>query len=323
MIPTLDLFSGIGGFSYALKQVCKTVAYCEIDQDCKQVISNLISKKRLENAKIYSDITKIDKNDLRFLKPEMLTAGFPCQDISVSNPNGKGLNGNRSGLFFEIMRLVDELPSISYLLLENSPMIKNRGLFVVKKELKKRGFKLCWGIFEARMVGALHKRRRWIGFAYKKDKSNLGGIDIKKYDWEKNIDLVVKRDENTKRNIKRCKMLGNSIVPQMIQYAWNVLIKQGEGQVYPDGLYNNDKEIVMTDGKIVIKKERWATPTYTRWEQYRKLTQRGAQLLGNQVYYNKNFADTSVPVNMRDKFYTLNPNFVEHLMGYPKGWTIY
>lgn len=323
MLRTLDLFSGIGGFSYALKPVAKTVAYCEIKQDCRNVLTNLIKQNKIDNCNIYHDVCEVKGSDLSDLQPELLTAGFPCQDIASCNPNGKGLKGSRTGLFYEIVRIIDETPSINYVLLENSPIIKTKGLRTVKNELHKRKFKLVWGYFEARMVGALHKRKRWICFAYRNNPQSLKQIPkhFIDFDWTKDVETVVPRGFTEK---KRCMMLGNAVVPQVIRYAWNILLENAhiEGEVKTiKTLKNNDKKIFLYDGNNTIIKDRWATPTYTRWEQYRKLTDRGAQMLSNQIYYNQKFRDLKIPRNMRDKHYSINPNFVEHLMGYPKDWT--
>jgi len=238
------------------------------------------------------------------------------------------LKGARSGLFYEICRLIDELPSVEYVLLENSPVIRIRGLNAVRKELTSRGFKLKWGYFEARMVGALHKRKRWICFGYRTD-TNMPLIEKKylRFPWKKGFsgDLVIEKTDENRDLRERCCVLGNAIVPQMVRYAWNILtshIKPGEVENIPI-LENNDKEVVLYDGGKYIKKKRWATPTYTRWDQYKILTYRGYQMLGNQIYYCKDLkVPESIPINKRDKYYRINPCFVEFLMGYPKDWTI-
>jgi DNA (cytosine-5)-methyltransferase 1 len=329
MIPTLDLFSGIAGFSYALNSIAKTVAYCEINKDCRDLLSNLMNNKKIDEAPIFEDITKLTGLDLKKLKPKMLTAGFPCTDISGANINGKGLDGSRSGLFFEIMRIIDETPSISYILLENSPMIRIRGLSRIRKELKKRNFNLVWGYFEAKMVGALHKRKRWICFGYKELGTDLKYINEKsiKYNWTKTIPLIVKKTPENKNYLNRCMMLGNSIVPQMIRYAWNVLLQNtfdsNKNEVKDiKSIYTNNVSVILYDSKNTITKHRWATPTFSRWGQYKILTERGTHNLSNQIFYKEDLqVDSNIPINMRDKFYRINPNFIENLMGYPKDWT--
>lgn len=328
MIPTIDLFSGIGGFSYALKQVTQTVAYCEIKDDCRNLLNTLMTKKIIDKAPIFEDITQLKGSDLQVFNPKMLMCGWPCQDISGANINGKGLNGKKSGLFFEIMRLLDEISTISYVMLENSPMIRIKGLSRIKKEFKKRNFKLVWGYFSARMVGALHRRKRWICFAYKNIDEDLKLIDMKyiSYDWKKQIPLIIKQNSSSKYNIARCQMLGNSIVPQMIRYAWNVLLENrkfgGEVKDIKELKNNHHEKIILYDGKNYFETKPWSTPVYTRWDQYRNIIERTSRNLPNQIFYRQDLdIPSSIPINMRDKYYQINPNFIEHLMGYPKDYT--
>jgi len=110
-------------------------------------------------------------DDVRTLKPHLLPkpidivyGGFPCQDISVAG-NRKGLAGERSGLFFEIVRLVRELrPRL--LFLENVPAITVRGLDRVLLELTALGYDSRWTIVSAAEVGAPHIRERWFLLAH-------------------------------------------------------------------------------------------------------------------------------------------------------------
>ena len=94
---------------------------------------------------------------------DIWTGGFPCQDISCAG-KGVGLHGSRSGMFFEIVRLlhgVQRRPD--WLLLENVPALLSRGLDRVLDELAGAGY-TCWPVVVgAWAVGAPHKRDRvWI-----------------------------------------------------------------------------------------------------------------------------------------------------------------
>ena len=85
----LDLFSGIGGFSLGLERVgFETVAFCEIDKYCQEVL------KKIWNKKIYNDVKEITKQKLKsdgIEFPEVITGGFPCQPFSVAGSR-KGSN---------------------------------------------------------------------------------------------------------------------------------------------------------------------------------------------------------------------------------------
>jgi DNA (cytosine-5)-methyltransferase 1 len=97
----VDAFSGIGGFSLALGPVARTVAYIDNNPGANAVLASQIQKGALDAAPILQDITTVSKRHLPVDRIDIVTAGFPCQDISALNPNGRGLSGERSGLFFE------------------------------------------------------------------------------------------------------------------------------------------------------------------------------------------------------------------------------
>ena len=106
MLYGLDLFSGIGGITKALEGYVVPVAYCENDRYAQGVLLSRMGDGDLPRAPIWDDV--------RTLKSEMLPAidiiygGFPCQDISVAGRGG-GLDAERSGLFFEVARLVGDI----------------------------------------------------------------------------------------------------------------------------------------------------------------------------------------------------------------------
>lgn len=89
MLRVMDLFSGIGGFSLGLKRAggFQTVAYCEIDPYCQEVLSARMRDGSLDTAPICTDITKLDGRPWRGLA-DAITGGFPCQDISWAGPGG-------------------------------------------------------------------------------------------------------------------------------------------------------------------------------------------------------------------------------------------
>src|SRR5690606_17491199 len=89
----------------------------------------------------------------------IIYGGFPCQDINVAG-RGKGLEGERSGLFFEIMRLAKEIQP-KFLFLENVPAITRRGGWECVHAISALGYDCRWCVISAASVGALHKRERW------------------------------------------------------------------------------------------------------------------------------------------------------------------
>lgn len=91
----------------------------------------------------------------------VISGGFPCQDISCAG-KGKGLEGERSGLWFEMARTIREIrPRFAFV--ENSPLLVRRGLRRVLADFSEMGYNAKWGIISARDSGAPHDRKRiWI-----------------------------------------------------------------------------------------------------------------------------------------------------------------
>lgn len=100
---------------------------------------------------------------------DIISGGFPCQDISIAG-HGKGLEGKRSGLIFEVFRLIAET-NPSFVFLENVPAIRTRGGERVGKELASIGYDCRWTTLSAAEVGAPHKRERWFLLGARRDLS--------------------------------------------------------------------------------------------------------------------------------------------------------
>ena len=154
----LDLFSGIGGFALAAQWVWKDdleiVGFCEIEEYAQKVL-----KKNFPNVSIYKDITKLNGKEIKNI--DLLTGGFPCQDISIAG-KGAGIEGERSGLWSEMYRIISEIRP-KYALIENVPMLIHRGFERVLCDLAKIGYDAEWQVIGADDVGARHRRKRiWI-----------------------------------------------------------------------------------------------------------------------------------------------------------------
>ena len=109
---------------------------------------------------------RVHEGDVRLFDPseyagrvDCLHAGFPCQDISVAG-GGEGINGARSGLYRQVLRVADAIHP-RYLFLENVGAIVGRGLGIVLGDLAARGYHARWTCLSAAEVGAPHKRDRW------------------------------------------------------------------------------------------------------------------------------------------------------------------
>ena len=159
---SVSLFAGVGGFDLALQRAgVKVVSAVEIDKHAQKVLS-----KQFPVTAIHSDIKEVTGDQLRAdgFRPEdgIITGGFPCQDLSVAGAR-QGLAGERSGLFWQIIRLTDELKP-KWLILENVPGLlssnKGRDMGIVIGALVDRGYGVCWRVLDAQHFGVAQRRRR-------------------------------------------------------------------------------------------------------------------------------------------------------------------
>jgi DNA (cytosine-5)-methyltransferase 1 len=164
MLYGLDLFSGIGGISLALAPWVKPIAYCENDRYAKDVLLSRMRDGQISSTPIWDDVTTLLPEMLPRNGIDIIFGGFPCQDISVAG-NGAGLEGKRSGLFHEIIRLTKGIKP-AYVFLENVPAIRTRGLDQVLREFTNLRYDCRWSCISAAEVGAPHLRKRWFLLAH-------------------------------------------------------------------------------------------------------------------------------------------------------------
>ena len=122
-----------------------------------------MSRLQITAAPIWDDVTTFEGRQYQGIV-DIIYGGFPCQDISVAG-NGKGLEGKRSGLFSEIVRLCSEIKP-RFIFLENVPAITSRGGARVVREIASLGYDCRWCVISAASVGARHLRKRWFLLAY-------------------------------------------------------------------------------------------------------------------------------------------------------------
>lgn len=154
-LKVIDLFAGIAGMSLGLHRTggFDTVRFCEIKPHARAVI-----EKNFGGVPIDEDVTTME---FREGEADVITAGFPCQDISFAG-DGAGLAGARSGLYREVIRAL-RLVRPKWALLENVAALLSRGLGTVLGDMAEIGFDAEWHCIPASAVGAPHRRDRiWI-----------------------------------------------------------------------------------------------------------------------------------------------------------------
>lgn len=152
----------MGGFSLALGRVgVKTVAAVEIDKFCQGVL-----RYHWPSVRIFPDIKDVSGDDIRStgFMPErgIITAGVPCTDWSLAGRRA-GINGERSGLFWHFLRLLEELQP-KWFIFENVPGLlssnKGRDYGAVQGALVECGYSIAGRILDAQYAGVPQRRRR-------------------------------------------------------------------------------------------------------------------------------------------------------------------
>ena len=247
----LALFAGAGGGVWGGKLLgWRTVCAVEWEPYAASVLAQRQNDGFLPPFPIWDDVRTFDGKPWRGVV-DVVSGGFPCQDISIAG-KGAGLDGERSGLWKEMARIVLEVQP-RYVLVENSPMLVSRGLATVLADLAEMGFDARWGVVGADDVGAPHERKRmWIvgfhpdegyaggdGFAAGEDKDFAERATAKaeqeRHGWEHELGAVdvAQRADSYAGALRvlhgladrsdRLAAIGNGQVPRVVAEAWRML----------------------------------------------------------------------------------------------------
>lgn len=218
----LDLFSGVGGLSLAVRPFVEHLGYCEIDAFCRRVLAARMREGALPRAPVHDDVRTLHP---AALSPEIVVGGFPCQDVSGIGARA-GMSGARSSLFFEIARIVDESPSVVAVFLENVSNIASCGGEEVVRALAERGFAMRWMMRAASDEGAPHVRLRWFLLAVRGDGARRVSEAVESHTLETGAwpaepeTSVTPREEQGPDWVRRMGALGNGVVPRVARRAF-------------------------------------------------------------------------------------------------------
>ena len=150
-----SLFAGIGGFDLGLERAGMS---CQWQVEIEDYPTKILEKHWPEVHR-ERDIKECSGENLEPVN--LICGGFPCQDISVAG-TGAGLAGERSGLWYEMHRIISDIKP-RWVLVENVAALLYRGLDVVLRDLSTIGYDCEWHVIPASAVGAPHRRERvWI-----------------------------------------------------------------------------------------------------------------------------------------------------------------
>lgn len=298
MLTHLDLFTGIGGFSLALRDAVQTKMYCEICPLARVVLQRQMTEGHLRKAPIADDI--------RLLNPpkcDVITAGWPCTGFSLAG-NGEGFAQADSALFSHVLRIVrSTLPVV--VILENTPAAAGVAQNRIARPLIRLGYTFTSGLFRADSVGIPQKRLRWFAIAYR-CKSTLS--TLQRHITTPRIGAEpVRTKQYSNKLSERFKLLRNCVVPRCAAFAIQSLAT-GD----PIKSADLDLGLTMRQGNVQVHKQLWPTLA-GHWQRGADvLTSRACRHIGTAVKFEKGTQNRDWPVNV---------HWLEYLMGFPSGWT--
>ena len=151
-----SLFTGVGGFDLGFERAgMKCEWQVEFDKNCQNIL-----RKHWSEMELFDDVRTVGKHNLKSV--DIICGGFPCQDVSIAGKRA-GLAGERSGLWSEFARIIDELEP-NWVVIENVPglLSSNRGrdFATVIRWLAERGYGVAWRILDSQYFGVAQRRRR-------------------------------------------------------------------------------------------------------------------------------------------------------------------
>jgi len=255
-----SLFAGIGGFDLGLENAGMQCEWqVEIDDFATSVL-----QKHWPNTRRFRDVKECGYDNLTSV--DVICGGFPCQDISRAYRGTRtGLAGERSGLWFEFQRIIDELVP-TWVIIENNPPLltsnDGRDLTTIVSRLVEFGYGVCWRILDAKDFGAGSTRRRLYIVAKLSDVRSPSKVLFKQDEigkvlppgeksphtfpmcvgWDGGLSyerlrqcVVTKADPARERegdgisrrmDGRRYRALGNAVVPQVVEYIGTRILEQ-------------------------------------------------------------------------------------------------
>lgn len=236
-----SLFSGIGGMDLGLERAGFELKWqVEIDPYCRRVL-----ERHWPTVRRWDDVRTWPQPDTE--RVDLVFGGFPCQDVSNAGKR-VGIEGERSGLWFEFARVIRELRP-RFVLVENVPalLIRDRGMGAVLGELAECGYDAEWDCVGADFMGSTqHRERVWI-LAYANDAGLQGPIWAGQQgeawpSWEtarcesvrsdrgpwppgpRAVSAIPRMADGPTHRMERLRGIGNAVVPQVAEWIGRRII---------------------------------------------------------------------------------------------------
>ena len=295
MLRALSLFSGIGGLDLAAQMAgIEASAFCEIEPFPVEVLT-----KRFPGVPIFDDVRKLKRGDIDG-SIDIIHGGFPCQDLSTAGKR-RGLSGERSGLWFEMLRVISEFRP-RYVLAENVRGAVNLALDTVYAGLEDEGYEVRPHVIPASAVGAPHQRERLFVFGVRADVHRRyteamtnPGCELRQgseFDGAHEVEAGGMNDDKSERS---------------------------EGRLWPTPTASEGSvgEIVSSDDVYIQNANGTFTKINRKGKEWNVDLARMVRLLAMPTS-----ADTWSGAELLEaNGGRLNPDWVEQLMNFPEGWT--
>ncbi|WP_232422472.1 DNA cytosine methyltransferase [Leptospira interrogans] len=233
----MALFAGAGGGILGGKLLgWRTVCGVEIDSFRARRLMQRQNEGHLPPFPVWDDVRSFDGCLWRGLV-DVVSGGFPCQDISAAG-RGAGIDGENSGLWKEMFRIIREVRP-RFVFVENSPMLTRRGLDRVLGALASVGFDAECGVLSAEEAGAPQIRKRiWI-VAHSKEIDGEGGLGVRQSSeslqrtseesrtnakrWMESVTRNAGGGNGMAYRVDRTEAIGDGQVPAVVRLAWTIL----------------------------------------------------------------------------------------------------
>lgn len=219
----ISLFGGIGGFAIGAQlSGIETILECEIDD-----FNNRFLSDKYPNSIIHDDI----KTLINVPKANIISAGFPCQNISIAaSKNRTGIDGEKSGLWREIPRIAIEAEA-DYIILENSSAIRSQGFDTILKEFADIGYDAEWQTLQGFQFGIPQRRRRIYAVLYPSSIGNrmeereiFTRWNKPKYPtWRDTEPKIYGMADVVPNRIPKHRALGNAVQPLIAHYLFECI----------------------------------------------------------------------------------------------------
>lgn len=249
MLNCLELFAGIGGIALGFKNAgINSVAMCEIEEFPRKILAqhwpDVPVYRDVKNLKVESGLLKGDEHfEIPVSSIDIISGGFPCTDISVGQSMKKKeyLKGSRSGLWYEMERIIREIRP-RWVVIENSSELVKNGLDEILETLSEIDYMGEGHVLQASDFGLHHRRRRLFIIAHSyapivqgSDKESLlrepilqGELRRVPPRWSGRWDLPDTRTLRTVNGVPhavdRIKALGNAVCPQIAEEIGRAIV---------------------------------------------------------------------------------------------------